>query len=178
MIVFNPNVKAIPFSLTGGDQAGIEAASLIKQIAHEFKKNVIIRNLSANLVYNLPSNDYYNETRRLYEWVRDNIRYLRDIRGCETLQYPTVTLPLIYSDQGIGQGDCDDHVILLASMLLSIGAKNLKMRIVKYSPESKEWNHIYLIWTDKNQEYAMDAINKRAPFGWEVKYYAKKDIAL
>jgi hypothetical protein len=180
MIVFNPNVKAIPFNLSGGEKSGPEACEIIKQIANSDagKKNPIIRNLAVNIVSNVESNDYPNEAKKVYYWVRDNIRYVRDIYRCETLQYPCVTLPCIYSDQGIGAGDCDDHVILLASLLLAIGAKDLKMRIVKYKKTTPEWNHIYLVITFKGVEYAMDAINKRAPFGWEVNYVDKKDIPL
>lgn len=178
MIIFNQNVKAIPFKLSGGEKSATEACQIIKQLAHHFKKNPVIRNLAVNLVYGLPSHDYFNEVRKIFDFVQCNIRYVKDIKGCETLQTPLVTLPLIYSDQGIGSGDCDDHVILLATLLLAIGVKGLKMRIVKYRPEQVEYVHIYLVWDYKGQSYAMDAINKTQPFGWEVLYAVKKDIPL
>ena len=47
-------------------------------------------------------------------YVRDNIRYVRDINQCETVQSPEVTLQ-------IGAGDCDDKATLLAALLMAVG---------------------------------------------------------
>jgi len=52
----------------------------------------------------------------LHAFVRDNIRYVNDIRGVETLQAPERTLEL-------RAGDCDDKSILLASLLEALGYK-------------------------------------------------------
>lgn len=125
------------------------------------------------------SHNYLEEIKATYEWVRDNIRYVRDIRGVETLQLPPITLPRdISPEYGIGAGDCDDHVILLATLLSAIGVKDLSMRLVRFSPDDIEWKHIYLVVKVKGVEYAMDAIVKNQDFGYEVKYYDKKDIAV
>ncbi len=52
----------------------------------------------------------------LHRFVRDRIRYVRDVRGVETLHTPLALLQL-------GQGDCDDKATLLACLLESIGHK-------------------------------------------------------
>lgn len=73
-----------------------------------------IRRLALSLVAGLPPKDYVNEARRLHEYVRDRIRYVKDPDDRELVQSPTATL-------AIGQGDCDDKSVLLAALLKSIG---------------------------------------------------------
>lgn len=50
----------------------------------------------------------------IHRFVRDRIRYVKDIKGVETLQSPEKTLE-------IGQGDCDDKSVLVGALLESIG---------------------------------------------------------
>lgn len=50
----------------------------------------------------------------LQNWVRDRIIYVYDPNGAEWLQTPPETL-------SIGTGDCDDKVLLLLSLLESVG---------------------------------------------------------
>lgn len=78
------------------------------------KRNPLVRQTAVSLVEGLPQKDRVGEVRRLHAYVRDNIRYLRDINGVETLHTPERILQQ-------GQGDCDDKSILLASLLESIG---------------------------------------------------------
>lgn len=73
-----------------------------------------IRGKAASLVRGLPQKDFPGEARRLFEFVRDDIRYLKDIEGVETIHPAEYVLEA-------GQGDCDDKAILLAALLLSIG---------------------------------------------------------
>jgi predicted transglutaminase-like cysteine proteinase len=176
----NPlNHTAQEFTLSGGFGAGIETADLLVKLAHEYKKNPIIRNLSVTLTSNLPSHDKMSEAITIFNFVRDNIRYVQDIKGCETIQIPIVTLPPHLSPElGIGAGDCDDHSLLLASMLLSIGFGNLYYRIVSYRETDNEWRHIYLIWKSPSADYSMDAIKKNKKFGWETPKAKYKDIRI
>lgn len=66
------------------------------------------------LVERLRPYDTEGEIQALNAFVRDRIRYTRDVLGVETVQTPQATLM-------IGQGDCDDKATLLASLLMSIG---------------------------------------------------------
>ena len=172
------NHTVLMSELSGGFDSGEQTTALIKKIANEFKSNPIIRNLSVRVVGHLDSKDYLGEIVTLFEWVRDNIRYVRDIESCETLQIPTVTIPEKYGPLGVGGGDCDDHALLLATMLKSVGVRDIWARIVTFSPSEKEWKHIYLVVKHKDKIYPLDAIMKEKPFGWECKYFSKKDIKL
>lgn len=86
---------------------------LMRNLARQGKTDPLVRQFAVQLTNDLPQKDWSGEVAALHAFVRDNIRYLRDIRKVETLQTANRTL-LNRS------GDCDDKSVLLASMLESI----------------------------------------------------------
>lgn len=58
--------------------------------------------------------DYRAELRCLHAFVRDHVRYVRDVEGVETLQTPIQTLNVL-------AGDCDDKAMLFCALAGSIG---------------------------------------------------------
>ena len=78
------------------------------------KKAPSIRAKAQELVRYIPQKDWVAEVRALWTYVKDRVRYTRDIHNVETLQSAERTL-------AIGEGDCDDKSVLLAAMLESIG---------------------------------------------------------
>lgn len=93
-----------------------------------------IRNLATSLTGNLMQKDYEGEGRACLGFVRDRIRYVRDIAGVETLHDPVTLLR-------VGSGDCDDKSILLASLLLSIGHK---VRFVAIAFRPDQFSHVWV----------------------------------
>jgi transglutaminase-like putative cysteine protease len=89
----------------------------------------------------LPQKDFTGEARRLFEFVRDQIRYVKDIDGVETLHPADWVLQ-------IQAGDCDDKAILLAALLLSIGHTP---RFIAVSFAPGEFSHVWV------QDYLNDA---------------------
>jgi len=87
---------------------------LMRDLALEGARSIEIRNLAIRQVSGFQQKDYRGEACSILSFVRDHIRYVRDIHGVEVLQTPSVTLQ-------IAAGDCDDKSILLAAMLASIG---------------------------------------------------------
>lgn len=75
-----------------------------------------MRLTALSLIEPLPPQDFAGEILMLSGFVRDDIRYVGDVYGVETLHTPEAILE-------IGQGDCDDKALLLASLLMSIGRK-------------------------------------------------------
>jgi len=88
----------------------------MRQFVEQYKTHPVIFRLSRELTAHLPQKDFTNEIKALYNYVRDSIRYVRDINGVETIQTPVKTLEF-------GTGDCDDKATLLAALLESIGAE-------------------------------------------------------
>jgi len=104
------------------------------RLAREGKKSLPVRLAALQLVESLPQRDWPAEVLALFEFVRDRIRYVRDVRGVETLQQPERTLTF-------RQGDCDDKSILLAALLQSIGHP-ARFHAVALTPG--KFSHVYV----------------------------------
>ena len=114
----NP-AKILPSKLLqtpGGDSGVRVTLSHMQQFVQSGKKDARVRQQALLLTRNLLQKDWRGEIRALFNYVKYEIRYIKDIRGVETLQTPAATMEL-------GQGDCDDKSTLLAALLESIGYK-------------------------------------------------------
>lgn len=112
------NLHSIP-----SGAAGVRATLRhMAKIVRAYKTNPHIRELALELTRDLPPKKWSAEAARIHAFVRDEIRYIKDIAGVETLQTPVQTLR-------IGQGDCDDKSILVASLLQAIGHPVLLMAV-------------------------------------------------
>lgn len=104
------------------------------RLTNTAKKSPQVRELALSLTRDLPPKNWTAEVRALHGFVRDRIRYVQDINGVETVAIPEVTLRL-------GQGDCDDKSVLLASLLESIGHP---ARFVAVGFRPGELEHVYV----------------------------------
>lgn len=107
---------------------------IMQSLVRRYRKHPLIRQTAMDAVGDLAGKDWPGEAKRLHAYVRDRVRYLRDTRGVETVQTPDVTLDL-------GQGDCDDKAVLLASLLESIGHPT---RFVAIGYEPNRFSHVYV----------------------------------
>lgn len=94
----------------------------MKALTQAAKKSSTIRTKALELVRYVREKDWRGQVFALFEFVRDHIRYVRDIRGVETIATPEQVLRQ-------QQGDCDDKAVLLASLLESIGHPTLFMAV-------------------------------------------------
>lgn len=130
---------------------------------------------------NVGSHNFLDEDCAIAEFVQKNVRYVRDPNGIEQLHDPVYMIDHIRA--GDAQGDCDDQALLLASLLLSIGAQPYFV-IVRYNRTSGSFNHIYTCvydknWTDRQKSrLVMDTIVKTEPIGFEVPYASIQEIAI
>lgn len=106
----------------------------------------------------LPQKDQRGEVAALFHFVRDHIRYVNEYP--EALQTPEATLQL-------GTGDCDDKVILLAALLVSIG-REVKLVAGGRAPGNFEhvWLRVLLREHGRAEWVALDPTEPR-PVGWE-----------
>jgi hypothetical protein len=96
-----------------------------------------IRALAINIVRSagVKEKDYYGEILAVHEWVKKNIRYMRDPVNQETLSHPE---ELAFNSKA---GDCDDMTVLEIALLGSIGIKAWPV-VVGVSPGMP--SHVYL----------------------------------
>lgn len=100
----------------------------MKKLAALSKSNLTVRLIALRIISKLAQKNRIGEIEALHNFVRDNIRYVHDVRGVETLQAPEITLQ-------VKQGDCDDKALLLAALLESVGYKT-RFRAVGFSGEN------------------------------------------
>ena len=137
----------------GGTLATLQLMSgLVKQ----FKRDPMIRDTAISLIAGLRPKDRVGEARLIYEYVRDHIRYTRDVVGVETLQTPPVTMEL-------EAGDCDDKSTLLASLLESVGHPTRFVATGYRFPGS--FSHVYVETLLGTTWMPLDATTDK-PFGW------------
>lgn len=107
-------IKATLMGIPSGKQGTLATLKIMRGLVRRYKTNLQIRLLAQKITRSLPSKNYTREADALFQFVRDRVRYVRDVRGVETVQTPIATLKT-------GSGDCDDQVVLLAALLESIG---------------------------------------------------------
>lgn len=79
--------------------------------------------------------DYFGMLEAIHNYVRDNIRYVKDVVGQETLSYPEET---IFNSRA---GDCDDMTILEIGLLGAIGLRSYPV-VIGLVPG--HFSHVYL----------------------------------
>lgn len=121
-------------SIPPGKAGTLATLKIMRKLVRRYKKAMPIRELALSLSKNSRQKNYINEVKKIHAFVRDNIRYIKDIRGVETLQTPLKTMEL-------GQGDCDDKSTLAASLLESIGHPT-RLVAVGFSPG--KFAHVYI----------------------------------
>ena len=123
--------------------------------------------------YNIEPRDYLNQSACLLRWVQENIYYINEPR--ERLQDPLYTIQ-------VGYGDCDDMVLLLASMFTSInldfrfvlsGKVNGKIQrwIEGEKNRSGAWVHIYIMVGNQPfnpTKWIFCEPTVKVPFGWDI----------
>jgi len=107
-------LSGVLLGIPSGVQGVRVTLALMRSLARKFKTDLTIRKKAAALTQHLPQKDWSGQVRALHAFVRDGIRYIKDVDGVETVQTPLYTLTNEY-------GDCDDKSTLLASLLASIG---------------------------------------------------------
>lgn len=117
------------FAIPGGLGGVRRTLRLMVNVSSTFKTDLHVRTLAVCLVggrivtlangsqvrYPLcRPKDYLAELCCLHAFVRDHVRYVRDIEGVETLQTPVQTLNVL-------AGDCDDKAMLFCALAGAIG---------------------------------------------------------
>lgn len=143
--------------IPSGKAGIIETLKIMSRLTKEGKKTLAIRQTALSLVNGANQKDWLEEVSRLFEFVRDRIRYVKDIKDVETLQTPDKTLEF-------QQGDCDDKSVLLASLLESIGHPT---RFIAIGFAPNVYVHVYVETKIGNKWVALET-TEPVPLGWSA----------
>lgn len=104
------------------------------RLASKGTHNLEIRNKALSLTGGLAQKDFRGEACACLAFVRDQIRYVRDIYDVETIATPDWLLKIC-------AGDCDDKATLLAALLGAIGHQ-VRFVAVAFAPD--QFSHVWL----------------------------------
>lgn len=116
-----------------GKPGTLATLKLMRSLTRQYKTSLPIRSLAVELTRGNAQKDWQGEVKSIQEFVRDRIRYVKDVVDVETLQTPDKTLL-------IGAGDCDDKSVLVAALLESIGHPT---RFVAITFDDLDYSHVY-----------------------------------
>lgn len=108
---------------------------IMRQLVRDYRTNLDVRGCAVNVIFLTPAKNDAAEIDALFSYVRDNIRYVRDILDVETIATPDKTILM-------GYGDCDDKTVLLASLAESVGYPTRFVVAGYNTPGALE--HVYL----------------------------------
>lgn len=138
----------------------MQTARMISRLICEGAKDFQVRRKAIDIfrAHKVPAKDRLGEVKALFEWVRRNVRYTRDIFQVELLHTARRMLDL-------RAGDCDDMTILLGAMLKSTGHP-VRLCLVGFHPEAVHaYSHIYPEVNLRGKWIPIDA-TMNYPIGW------------
>lgn len=148
---YTSELRGIPSGAAGT----VETLEQMKRLALEGKRDLSVRLAAMDIIRDVPQKMYRQEAEAIQRFVRDKIRYTQDIHNVETLADPATTLEL-------GQGDCDDKAVLVASLLGAVGHPT-KFVAVGFRPGRYE--HVY-VETKIGNEWVPVETTEPVELGW------------
>ena len=152
----SPTLNGHVIPMSGGYAGIVQTLAIMRRMVRECRTNPIIRQAATNTIFLTPEKDQWSEAEAIFNYVRDHIRYVRDVLDVETLSTPMMTLA--------GRvGDCDDQTMLLAAMLESVGYVT-RFVIEGYNAPGR-FDHVYLEAQVNHQWIPMDPTEPNG-MGW------------
>lgn len=143
-----------------GPAGTLVTARLIAQLVLDGAKDFYVRQKAIQIfrMGGVRPKNRFGEVCALFDWVRRNVRYTRDIFRVELLHSARRMLEL-------QAGDCDDMTILLGAMLMATGHP-VRLVLAGFRPNKPHvYSHIYPEVNVRGRWLAIDATVER-PIGW------------
>lgn len=133
----------------------------LAQLRAKWEQSVPIRQLTEKVIgVVFDDHNQMAQITAVTNWVREHVQYVRDPNAWEYVKTPAVMISEI-SQRGRAMGDCDDHVLLLNTMLGTLGIKT-KFTAVKING-SPAFNHVVTEVFVDHQWHIVDPCAKRRP---------------
>lgn len=139
-------------------QAGIQQiVSNLNSVKDQYGSLPAIRAAALAIVGAAGDDDDDGNVSKLAAFVRRNVVYVKDPVNSEFTQTPDVLLLQIHA-AGTARGDCDDHVLLFASLAESLGIFTSIVGV--QTPDSETFNHVIALAYPHGQETQVDLCAK------------------
>lgn len=162
----------VSLPLNDGDRGTAETIARIRKLVHQGMTDQFINRTAIGIVRaaGIQQFDFVGEIKAIYEWVKQNIRFTKDIAGVETLRTAREILL-------VRAGDCDDiNSILLSSLLGTIG-HDVRLVTISSDPDApRVFSHIYIEVEMGGQWVPLDSARRDPAFGRGPHSYFRKRI--
>lgn len=112
----------------------------LNDLALRYAQEPFVREFTTHRLANKTrNNDIDGQVRQVTSFVRDNLRYVADPLGTEYVISPVILLQEIMRGERPA-ADCDDHVLLLNSMLGSLGIETRPIGVKLYTDD--HYDHV------------------------------------
>lgn len=122
------------YRISEGTEGIRETMAIMRKIVRQCKADPAVIAYARSIIARVPQKDWSGEVRAIFNYVRDRVRYTLDPAGVETLSTPLRLMQ-------IGQGDCDDKSVALASFLEATGHPT-RFKAVGFN--GGELSHVYV----------------------------------
>lgn len=147
-------------SIAGGNFGIAQTISEMQKLVSHGKRDFRIRSLAIQLTQSCTPKNYVCYAKQCFLYCRDQIKYVWDPNGVELIENPW---RIVES----GGADCDSIVVLLASLLESIGFHCEFVTVAANESDPFQYSHVFLRahappygWID------MDPTMPNKSFGW------------
>ncbi|MAF85322.1 MAG: hypothetical protein CL875_02400 [Dehalococcoidales bacterium] len=122
---------------------------------------------------------------KIFHFVRDRVNYTSDIEQFEYDEYAQNAdeLATVIGQNGVGYGDCEDSVVLLAVMYKGAGYRSAIVvgpghtAVLVYLPDYKKASSVFELEGETGWVWA-EATGRNNPLGWVPKEYINVELAV
>jgi transglutaminase-like putative cysteine protease len=146
-----------------------QIVAYLSEMAFQYAQNPAVRTAVVQILHHnrMGNHDVRRQVKILTEWVKRNVVYVADPEDAEYIIAPPVMIRNI-EEAGKTYGDCDDHVLLLASMLKAVG---IPTKVVGVSlDDPNRYDHVIVSARIAGQWRDIDPCAK----GWQQPVYLKR----
>lgn len=145
----------LQFELPDGIAGVRETIKVMRRLVRHGKSEPLVRATAVALTAHLAQKDWAAEIGACFDYVQHHVRFLRDINEVETLHSASTVIEQ-------AAGDCDDKMILLASLLEAIGHPT---RLVAMGFAPGDFSHVIMEVNYRGRWLALDP-SEPYPMGW------------
>ncbi len=147
-----------------------QTIAMIRQLVDQGVRDPMVNHTALGIIRGVRPYDDDREVRAIYEWVRRNVQFRKDVAGKETLRRARTILE-------VRAGDCDDiNGVLLPSLLGTVGYPTRVVTIAANPAAPDQFTHIYAEANVRGRWIPLDAARKDARFGLAPARYLRKRI--
>ena len=147
--------------LLSGNRGLAQTLRKLNQLATSYGRNVAIRLEAESIIRGkVVDNDVSGQVYAVLNYVKDKVRYLRDPLAWEYVKTPDLMLEQIRT-YGHTMGDCDDHVLLMNTLLDSLGIRTKCVAVIINGAST--FNHVISSVYMRNRWVDLDPCAKRSP---------------